>query len=232
MGESLTENFYTQQKEKLYLNNTPVVEDYIEKVTTIMKTFDFNENNCAKYETLEHIYDSKLYWVDEGYLVSIPTFFFYQGVHKRSNKFSTRDVLDAFYRAFRISENPNLILDSNHFKRYLPEVIQIDKIHYYSSEGDVSYVTEVTGGGSSLRGAILGGMLAGEVGAIIGSRGTVTSSTREIDNRKVILVYEYKGKLVKEKLDNEYSVVFDKLIPEKDINYVMAQDRFNLGIKK
>jgi hypothetical protein len=52
-----------------------------------------------------------------------------------------------------------------------------------------------------------------------------------IDNRKVIFVYEFKGKLIKEKLDNKYSIVFDTLIPEKDIKYVMAQDRIKSGRK-
>ena len=230
-AESLTEKSYTKQKEKFFLNNLSVVKEYLEKVKTIMSTFEFNEKNCVKYETFNPIYDSKLYWVYESYLVSIPSFLFFEGVHKRSNKFNIKDILGTLYSAFRVSDNPNLILESKDLKRYFPEVIQIDKIHYYSSEGEVSYVTEVTGGGSSLRGAILGGILAGEVGAIIGSRETVKSSTREIDNRKVIFVYEFKGKLIKEKLDNEYSIVFDTLIPEKDIKYVMAQDRIKSGRK-
>jgi hypothetical protein len=76
-GESLTEKFYTQQKEKFYLNNMSVVKEYLEKVNKIMSTFDFNEKNCVKYETFNPIYDSKLYWVYESYLVSIPTFFFF-----------------------------------------------------------------------------------------------------------------------------------------------------------
>lgn len=71
------------------------------------------------------------------------------------------------------------------------KLTSIDKgyIVSLSQEGNVNYVTEIYGGGgggTSIKGAIVGGVVAGEVGAVIGSRKEVepiTSSSKRIDDR-------------------------------------------------
>ena len=50
--------------------------------------------------------------------------------------------------------------------------ILIDKIKYFRLIGQKYVTTEITGGGSSLKGAVIGGMIAGDVG-VVGSRKAV-----------------------------------------------------------
>lgn len=82
---------------------------------------------------------------------------------------------------------PELIMHGSHniseitFKPVEYEKIAYDDIVFFTKEGDVTYTTEVSGGGvcgggSSLTGAIVGGAIAGNTGAIIGSRKEVTST--------------------------------------------------------
>ncbi len=71
------------------------------------------------------------------------------------------------------------------------KLFSIDKKHVasLSQEGNIHYTTEVYGGGgggTSVKGAIVGGAIAGEMGAVIGSRkevNPITSSTKRIDDR-------------------------------------------------
>ena len=72
---------------------------------------------------------------------------------------------------------------------YNPIIIDIKNIVELSQGGEVHYTTQVHGGGgggTSVKGAIIGGVLAGEAGAIIGSRkptDPITSTTQRIDDR-------------------------------------------------
>ena len=67
--------------------------------------------------------------------------------------------------------------------------VSLSAIVAFEQIGNVHYTTDVSGGGSSLTGAIIGGVIAGGAGAIIGSRQEVTSSTRKIDDRATVLKY-------------------------------------------
>ncbi len=67
----------------------------------------------------------------------------------------------------------------------LPDIEKID-VEYYDSSGDA--YSSIAGGGSSLKGAIAGAVVAGGAGAIIGSRNKITTEIH--DNRKVLLVYK------------------------------------------
>lgn len=96
-------------------------------------------------------------------------------------------------------------------------IIPIDKINYYTRMGD--FYTTIQGGGSSMKGAIVGGAIAGDVGATIGSREKL--ETKQIDNRTTILSVtdKYgKEKIIKLSSDS-YDVLF-KIIPEKEKNIV------------
>ena len=103
--------------------------------------------------------------------------------------------------------------------------IQIDKIQYYTKEGDVQYTTKISGGGgggSSLGGAIVGGLIAGGAGAVIGSRQKIkpiTAETRTHDSRQTVLrYYNDFGKL--EVMTFKGFNIYDFLlgeIPDKDL---------------
>lgn len=97
-------------------------------------------------------------------------------------------------------------------------VIPVNKIIFFAKEGDVSYTTHTTGGGTNYGGALVGGLLGGEAGAIIASRQKVTTYTREHDNRVCILKLETG----EETLPFKMYEFLNRLIPEKEYRYIIA----------
>ena len=125
-----------------------------------------------------------------------------------------------------------------HLNRYssadtTPRAIQIKRIpfnmiQYYDKEGDVQYTSHVSGGGgggTSISGAIIGGVIAGDLGAIIGSRkkvNPITTETRTYDSRHTVLRY-YNDLKALEVLTFTGFRVYDFLlntIPEKDLTTI------------
>ena len=115
--------------------------------------------------------------------------------------------------------------------------IPIEKIEYFSSEGDKYTSTSVYGGGgtvggSSTKGAIVGGILGGEAGAVIGSRkesviNEIKSTTKVHDEKITIIKYRNKEGMLKEiKIARGHEGVFDalkELIPEKEYTYLLQK---------
>lgn len=98
--------------------------------------------------------------------------------------------------------------------------IPIDEIMFFKETGSLQYTTSVSGGGVNVSGAITGGLIAGDVGAIIGSRQEVTSKTETHDDRTVVL----KLTNGKEKIyDYRYYRCFMELIPEKEYSFLMMK---------
>lgn len=108
--------------------------------------------------------------------------------------------------------------------------IPIKNILYYHLYGEVYNKTIIEGGGgggTSIGGAIIGGLIAGEAGAIIGSRKEVdpiTTRNEIIDKRKIIVEFYYNSKLSRMVLgqwDLTYELLFLKELPEKEMNFVI-----------
>ena len=108
--------------------------------------------------------------------------------------------------------------------------IPIDRIQYYAKEGDVQYTSQISGGGgggTSLSGAIVGGLVAGSVGAVIGSRQQVNpikTTTQMHDSRRTVLKYfgdEGLAVMIFDGFD-AYNF-FQKSMPEKDLLSVQLQ---------
>lgn len=134
------------------------------------------------------------------------------------------------------------------FKQYMKEQIPlyyisipIENILYFMSSGEKYVTTNVYGGGgtvggSSTKGAIAGGILAGNTGAVIGSRketviNSVRSETQIHDEKMTILKYrnksgELKDIIAKHGHEMFYNVLKD-MIPEKEYAYCLAQSRKN-----
>jgi hypothetical protein len=114
-------------------------------------------------------------------------------------------------------------INYNEFDKFRGIKIPLKDIVYFTEKGEIIQNTSVSGGGSSLGGAIVGGVLAGGLGAIIGSRKKINSEVVTTDNREVFLVY-YEGKTItKKKFGYEMLEVFDKLIPEKNYEFIQLQ---------
>lgn len=98
--------------------------------------------------------------------------------------------------------------------------INISDIEYFKPIGDISYVTNVESTGINVKGAAIGAVVAGDAGAIIGSRPQIKSKVEERDNRFVELKYKDDGTIKTLKFDYTALDIFREIIPEKEYEYV------------
>ena len=104
--------------------------------------------------------------------------------------------------------------------------IDVADIEYYLVTGQETAQLRIEGGGSrgpNIKGAIIGGILAGEAGAIIGGMPEpkpVYSYTQYNESRCVELVYKKNGLVQKIKLSYPAFPFLEQWIPEKDYTYV------------
>lgn len=132
--------------------------------------------------------------------------------------FSNKDIVfcpDALNCGVEMDISSNILL------------IRYANIKYFTKDGTVSYTNEVINKGKnvSVSGAVIGGVIAGEMGAIIGSRKdmnkleNVTVKHDEIytyiyfENNNEIKLVEIKG--------NEFYQRILHLIPEKEYYYIL-----------
>ncbi len=117
--------------------------------------------------------------------------------------------------------------DDIHKDGYIPFTISLDinNIKNITRKGDMYTETnisggEIKGGGSSLSGAVGGAILAGGVGAVVGSRKKIESTpivseTNVIDKRQTILTYMNRNEEEYVFMDSESYDAFLRLIPSK-----------------
>lgn len=111
--------------------------------------------------------------------------------------------------------------------------IDIADIEYYLVTGQETSEFRIEGGGSSgpnIKGAIIGGILAGEAGAIIGGMPEpkpVYSYTQYNEGRCVELVYKKSGRVQKIKLSYPAFPFLEQWMPEKEYSYVIANSGVN-----
>lgn len=108
--------------------------------------------------------------------------------------------------------------------------IPIKDIKSFLRQGDVYTETNISGGGgggSSIKGAIIGEVIAGPVGAVVGSRKAndpIKTENKVVDKRLTILEYYCDNKLNYMFFSsNSYNIFLD-LIPFKEINFVNRED--------
>ncbi len=134
------------------------------------------------------------------------------------------------------NNNLNIFPMSKYYKEYetssmsKPDIselklksIPIDSILYFEEVGELRKYTTISGGGSSLKGALLGYAIADDVGAIIGSREPITTNVVSEDDRKVELIYRDENNEVTnlEFMHDAYDV-FKKLIPLKELRKIAS----------
>lgn len=108
--------------------------------------------------------------------------------------------------------------------QYTKVVIPTQNINFFTRLGDM--YTETNGGGTSIGGALVGGVVAGEAGAIIGSRGNV--ETKVVDKRETIMeVIDDKNKIEYLRFESSAYDIFLKLIPSKEKSLVKNQESNN-----
>lgn len=132
-------------------------------------------------------------------------------------------------------DNPvylNNIYSNKPYDNFVCNIISINDIKFYKMEGSIQNITDISGGeiyggGSSIKGAVVGGILAGEAGAIIGSRKEVRSNPirsriRQIDNRILKVYFEFNEKVEIKEFPSSFYDVFLRFIPEKSYDYVAS----------
>lgn len=97
--------------------------------------------------------------------------------------------------------------------------IDISDIVYFKAIGDISYITNVESTGINIKGAAIGAVVAGDAGAIIGSRPKITSKVEEKDNRFVELKYKDDETIKTLRFDYTALDIFREIIPEKEYEY-------------
>lgn len=142
----------------------------------------------------------------------------------------------------RVNYNPGYIWFSNKDFVFCPDAIncgvpinideniifiKYENIKYYSKDGTVSYTNEIINNGKniSISGAVIGGLIAGEAGAIIGSRkdmNQIENITVTHDEVHTYIYYEDNGeiKLLDIQGKDFYESILHKM-PEKEYNYLL-----------
>ena len=117
---------------------------------------------------------------------------------------------------------------------YRRVVIPFSDIEYYQIGGEYYRENKISGGGgggSDIRGAIIGGVVAGGVGAVIGSRKETDSIKSKLvthDTRETVLCYYKNGNRRSIVFEYENYQVFEDLIPEKNYDIVTETKRKGL----
>lgn len=99
--------------------------------------------------------------------------------------------------------------------------ISIDSILYFEEMGELRKYTTVSGGGTSLKGALLGYVIADDLGAIIGSREPIKTAVVSEDDRRVELIYKNENGDI-ENLEFTYDAysALKKMIPSKELKRI------------
>lgn len=106
--------------------------------------------------------------------------------------------------------------------------IQIEDIWYFEEYGELRKYASVSGGGISLRGALIGKVLAGDAGMIIGSREPIKTDIVSEDDRMVELIYKNsQGEIENLEFSHEAYVVFKRLIPDKELRRIRSLQQMN-----
>ena len=109
-------------------------------------------------------------------------------------------------------------------------LIKYDNIKYFTKDGTISYTNEIIDNGKniSISGAVIGGLIAGEAGAIIGSRKDMNKIENVTVKHDDIYTYIYferdnRIKLVEIKGSDFYQRILH-LIPEKEYYYLLNKN--------
>lgn len=111
--------------------------------------------------------------------------------------------------------------------------VNIADVEYFLTTGKETSEFRIEGGGSTgpnIKGAIIGGILAGDAGAIIGGAPEakpIYAYTQYNENRYVELVYREYGIVQKIKLSYPAFPFLELWMPEKEYSYVIARGTAN-----
>ncbi len=99
-------------------------------------------------------------------------------------------------------------------------IIPINDIKFFTRNGEYRVDNIVNGGGVNLTGAIVGGVVAGGVGAILGGREKIKTTTKELDKRLTYLYYSENNENKRMVFTSRDYDILLELMPNKDIEFI------------
>ena len=106
--------------------------------------------------------------------------------------------------------------------------IPVNNIEYFEEIGELRKYTTVSGGGSSIKGAVLGKIIADDVGAIIASRVPIKSEIVSEDERRIELIYKNeKNEILNLEFEHDAYDALKYLIPAKELRRIMGLNASN-----
>lgn len=183
---------------------------------------DYNEKNSKlkpEYDKLKKLYDEKRKEYEEKNPIT-NVLLEYIIINEKELKIFHDDLCSL---DFYIKERNGILP-----RKVNEEIYPLDEIKYYKIKGSERREQYVTGGGSSIKRAVVGGLIAGNAGAIIGSRKGIETSYEDVDDREIIVTLNSGDEI--ELVDLQcYELLLD-YIPEKEYdNYI--QNKKNKGKK-
>lgn len=131
-------------------------------------------------------------------------------------------VLNIFPKAERYIQDYTSITSKPDISQLKQISIPIDTILYFEEVGELRRYATVSGGGTSLKGALLGYVIADDIGAIIGSRKPITTNVVSEDDRRIELIYKNsQDEVVNLEFKHNAYKVFKKLIPLKEFKRIV-----------
>lgn len=125
------------------------------------------------------------------------------------------------FNLWKDNNNLNLVsVFQNDSTNNIEYSININDIISFNIIGDSYVETNVSSGNSSIKGAVVGGIIAGRTGAIIGSRKEIKTENKYIDNRKTVIMYKNDNEVKSILLSSNTYEILLNLIPSKNINIV------------
>lgn len=199
--------------EKELIKNIPIFKNKVKEMlfNDVIKLRSKLHNSSNIYECISPLIDSSQFKKMEVYLSNNNLIFFPK----------PEDVVDYFISQHDLNMDNHYKIKSElgfNYKEFfeIPYLeIPISSISEYSIFGSINHVTKVKGGGSSIGGAIIGGLIAGDAGAIIGSRKSIKSEIVKIDERVIKLIYLKGKKKVILNLAISTLEALENLIPNK-----------------
>jgi len=98
----------------------------------------------------------------------------------------------------------------------------IGDIFFWMEKGSLQYTSNVSGGGVNVGGAVAGALIAGDVGAIIGSREAISTKTETHDSREIVLKLKTGEEI---KFPIVYREAFVACIPEKEYTVMQMNNQ-------
>jgi len=163
-----------------------------------------NANNIAYYELNKQQFQKNYFMGSHGELIS------------GKNSYLWRDT-----NSIIICNAITLINIKNDYKNIVEKtIIPIANIKFYTRDGEYRVDNIVEGGGVSITGAIVGGVIAGGVGTVLAGRKKTTTTQKEVDNRRTYLYYVEDNQDKRIVFTSKSYDILLELIPNKDFGFI------------